>query len=104
MSSHPDADAFVRAILRDPPDVTTRLVFADWLEETGDPSNVAWAHFIRMMANVDPFELWKHAQFELRRRVADCALKIRETLTLPSPLFIAHAEPLQQFLPLWQFT
>ena len=36
MTSHPDADAFMRAILRDPADVTTRLVFADWLEETGE--------------------------------------------------------------------
>jgi type IV pilus assembly protein PilB len=53
MSSHPDADAFVSAILRNPAEVTTRLVFADWLEETGDPSNVAWAQFIRLNVEAD---------------------------------------------------
>ena len=53
MTSHPDADAFMRGYLRTPTDVTTRLVFADWLEETGRPSNVAWAHFIRAKAAAD---------------------------------------------------
>jgi uncharacterized protein (TIGR02996 family) len=30
-------DAFLTAILAEPSDLTTRLIFADWLEEQGDP-------------------------------------------------------------------
>lgn len=30
-------DAFLRAILKDPDDDTSRLIYADWLEEHGDP-------------------------------------------------------------------
>jgi uncharacterized protein (TIGR02996 family) len=30
-------DAFLKAILDDPSDLATRLIFADWLEEQGDP-------------------------------------------------------------------
>ena len=32
MSFHPDADAFLRAILDNLDDATPRLIFADWLE------------------------------------------------------------------------
>ena len=48
MHAHPDADAFVRAILRDPADVATRLVFADWLEETGEAPNSLVTIFIKI--------------------------------------------------------
>src|SRR3954447_19705135 len=30
-------DAFIRTILADPTDPTPRLIYADWLEERGDP-------------------------------------------------------------------
>jgi uncharacterized protein (TIGR02996 family) len=33
-----DEDAFIRAIQADPDDTTTRLVYADWLEERGQPA------------------------------------------------------------------
>ena len=39
----PSADAFMRRILADPADPVPRLVFADWLEESGKSSNLAWA-------------------------------------------------------------
>ena len=38
---------FLRAICADPADDLPRLVFADFLEETGDPDQIARAHFIR---------------------------------------------------------
>jgi uncharacterized protein (TIGR02996 family) len=68
MSLHPDADAFMRAILDNPTEVTTRLVFADWLEETGGTSNVAWASYIRLMAetNAQPAS----AEYEEQQRKA----------------------------------
>src|SRR4051794_37815108 len=37
-------DAFLRDILKQPDDDTTRLVYADWLEEQGDPR----AEFLRL--------------------------------------------------------
>jgi uncharacterized protein (TIGR02996 family) len=47
-------DAFFEAIRDDPPDDTPRLVYADWLEENGDPER---AEFIRLqceLARMDP--------------------------------------------------
>jgi uncharacterized protein (TIGR02996 family) len=98
MSIHPDADAFIRAILRDPADVATRLVFADWLEETGDASNVAWAKYIRLMAETPhtagtlAFESRKHQAREL-------ASEIRATLTIDATRLVGHVDHFRQFLP-----
>ena len=49
----PQDEAFLRAILADPEDDTPRLVYADYLEEHGDPDR---AEFIRVqcaMAKLD---------------------------------------------------
>ena len=48
--THVSADAFVRRIIADPADPLPRLVFADWLEESGDPADAAWAHYLRARA------------------------------------------------------
>src|SRR5262245_60794313 len=37
MEESMDESAFVQALLDDPSDPTTAMVFADWLEERGDP-------------------------------------------------------------------
>lgn len=42
-----DRAALLAAVLADPADDTPRLVYADFLEETGDPADAARAHFIR---------------------------------------------------------
>lgn len=42
--THPEAATFLRAIRAAPDDDTTRLVFADWLDEHGEPN---WAQWIR---------------------------------------------------------
>jgi len=41
----PGYEPFLRAICTDPEDDTVRLVFADWLDENGDPER---AEFIRL--------------------------------------------------------
>ena len=41
-------DAFLHAILEKPDDDTTRLVYADWLEERGDPQSLARGEFLRL--------------------------------------------------------
>jgi len=104
MSSHPDADAFVQAILRDPAEVTTRLVFADWLEETDDPSNVAWARYIRLMANADQVPQGSANRFQLNRDASDFASEITATIHLDAEQLVGHLDHLQQLLPQPNFT
>jgi uncharacterized protein (TIGR02996 family) len=43
-----EEQAFVRAILDNPDDDTLRLIFADWLEEQGDPQG----EFIRIQVEL----------------------------------------------------
>lgn len=45
-----DRDAFLRSIVTDPADDTARLVFADWLDEHGEPER---AEFIRAMVDLE---------------------------------------------------
>jgi uncharacterized protein (TIGR02996 family) len=47
-----DREALIRGILETPDDDAPRLVFADWLEETGEPANVARAEFIRVQCAI----------------------------------------------------
>jgi uncharacterized protein (TIGR02996 family) len=51
-NSHPDAEAFLARVLAHPTDRLTRLVFADWLDETGRGPNAAWAEYIRLRAHL----------------------------------------------------
>lgn len=44
--------AFLRAIHADPDDDTPRLVFADWLQETGDRADAEWAELIRLQVRL----------------------------------------------------
>jgi uncharacterized protein (TIGR02996 family) len=99
MTSHPDADQFMRVYLRDPTEVTTRLVFADWLEETGERSNVAWAHYIRAKAAAQALP-W--GSTDRREHEADAdrfAPYIRANLTVPAAHFVGYPKSLLQLLP-----
>src|SRR5438067_7515657 len=44
----PDDPAFIRAIAASPDDDAPRLIYADHLDETGDPVKAARAEFIRV--------------------------------------------------------
>ncbi|HJZ56477.1 MAG TPA: TIGR02996 domain-containing protein, partial [Gemmataceae bacterium] len=99
MSSHPDADAFMRGYLRNPPDATTRLVFADWLEETGQPWNAAWAYYIRLKAEADRYPFGSHEWKELEEQASGYAPKIRARLTIPAKRFVGYPRSLLQLLP-----
>lgn len=52
--AHPEWAAFVMAMQREPDDDTTRLVAADWLQDTGRPELTAWAEFIRLAMQPHP--------------------------------------------------
>ena len=47
-----DEDAFLRTLLQNPADDTTRLVYADWLDERNDAVSKAKAQFLRLTAQL----------------------------------------------------
>jgi uncharacterized protein (TIGR02996 family) len=63
-----DQDAFLRTIIENPDDDTPRLVFADWLEENGDPER---AEFIRLQIQSDPILVWDARMFSMMDRIGD---------------------------------
>jgi len=65
-----EQQALLRTILEHPDDDAPRLVYADWLEERGDPDQGARAYFIRRqiaLSAIDPAELSGEAIDEQRR-------------------------------------
>jgi type IV pilus assembly protein PilB len=99
MSSYPDANAFMRGYLRNPTDVTARLVFADWLEETCEQSNIAWARYIRLKAEADRCPLRSGERTALEREADAQALEIQARLTIPATLLVGYPKSLLQLLP-----
>jgi uncharacterized protein (TIGR02996 family) len=99
MSSHPIADAFMCGFLRQPTDVTARLVFADWLEETGEAWNRAWAYYIRLKAEAGNLEFGSPEWRDTERQAAEQATRIAARLTIPAKLFVDYPRSLLQLLP-----
>ena len=99
MFSHPDADAFLRAILHNLDDATPRLVFADWLEETDNGANTAWARYIRIQAELAAQPPVGGRWGELEVQAADEALGIHTTLRVPARLFVEQTQALLRLLP-----
>jgi uncharacterized protein (TIGR02996 family) len=94
-----EADAFMRNYLTSPTDVTARLVFADWLEETCEPHNLAWAYYIRLRAEAERHPLDSPERRELDRQADSYAPKVRANLTIPASLFVGYPKSLLQLLP-----
>jgi uncharacterized protein (TIGR02996 family) len=61
-----DREAFVRAILESPDDDAPRLVYADWLDENGDPAR---AEFIRLQCELGGIVLGTQAAFDRFRAI-----------------------------------
>lgn len=104
MKSHPDADGFVRAILANPSDPTPRLVFADWLDDTGRPGNAAWAEYIRLRAEMDDVRGrldWFH---EAKPAVCETATRIVANLKMPATVAVDRLPWLFDLLPPWCIT
>ena len=66
-----DRDAFLAAIRSATADDLPRLVFADWLDDHGDP---AWAELIRVQVELEPI----HEELDnpRRRELADCETEL----------------------------
>ena len=58
-------EAFLQDILAQPDDDTPRLVYADWLEDHGDPDR---AEFIRVQCELDKLGEWDERWEELKQR------------------------------------
>ena len=99
MQKHPDADAFMQAYLAQPTDATSRLVFADWLEETGEAHNRAWAYYIRLKIEADRHPPDSPPRRELNRRADEYATHIRAKLTIAAKLFVGYPKSLLELLP-----
>jgi uncharacterized protein (TIGR02996 family) len=73
-----ERDALFAAILADPADDVSRLVFADWLEETARPIAVARARFIRLqieLARGVPDDQFPHRAAEITTALAALAAR-----------------------------
>jgi uncharacterized protein (TIGR02996 family) len=95
----PSAGAFMRRILADPADPLPRLVFADWLEETGTSSNLAWARFLRLadeLANAPAEDSRRPKLADELERVGSL---VRARLTYRAEVFVAYPDALRQLLP-----
>src|SRR5262245_64945442 len=103
MPSHPDAEAILQKCLRDPSDVTTRLALADWLEKSGRPANVAWAHYIRLHAEIADCPLGERRD-DLIAEARTHISHMRARLTVPAAVFVEYHESLQQLLPSDRFS
>ncbi len=95
----PTADAFMRRILADPADPVPRLVFADWLEETGAAVNVAWARYIRLadeLANLPVDDPRRPKMADHLNRIGGL---VRAQLTYRAELFVAYPDAMTRVLP-----
>jgi uncharacterized protein (TIGR02996 family) len=63
-----DEKALLAAIWEHPHEDTPRLVYADWLQETGDAANVARAEFIRVQCRLAQLDAWDEAACALQER------------------------------------
>lgn len=69
-----DEQAFLDAIAANPTDVTHRLIFADWLEEQGDPRCEAVRHQCRFRMPFTRDELRRFEKVQLAREQANGSL------------------------------
>jgi uncharacterized protein (TIGR02996 family) len=70
-SAMPLEDAFWQDILENPGDDAPRLIYADWLEEQGDPDSRALAEFIRVQMELEQPRKEGPRLWALKQREAD---------------------------------
>jgi uncharacterized protein (TIGR02996 family) len=112
--------AFLSEIRERPDDDAPRLVFADWVDENGDPER---ADFIRTQCQMAALPEWDPAAFDLQERAGDLLAEHRprwlahlpkwaraeeldfrrgilESATLTASVFLRHGKRLAQLVPL----
>ena len=101
---HPTAEALVRTILAAPADPLPRLVFADWLDETDNPANFAWAKYLRLAVDLSHLPLTPPRRLYLQDELDKAAGDIRAGLTIKAEQFAQYADAFGELLPLRCFT
>ena len=91
------------AVLADPADPFPRLVFADYLDDTGSPAAAAWAEYLRLRAAAD--EADDALRGDVVRAAADAvAPRVTASLTVPAADFLADVPRFRDLLPVERFT
>jgi len=94
-----EADIFLRSVLAAPSEPLRRLVFADWLEETGTRSNIAWAKYLRLAEEVDRLpsdDPLRTKRIVLRERLGSL---IQAKLRLKADVYTTDPESFRLILP-----
>src|SRR4051812_3605886 len=99
LNTDPNADAFMRRILADPADPVPRLVFADWLEETGHSPNLAWAGYLRLADELASAPTDDVRRPKLIAEMDRLAGLVRARLTYRAQVFVAYPESMLRVLP-----
>jgi uncharacterized protein (TIGR02996 family) len=73
-------DAFLQAVLAEPDDDAPRLIFADWLEERGDPRGA----FIRLQCALERIGPVDPARLDLEDEAGDLLHQNEEEWTAPN--------------------
>jgi uncharacterized protein (TIGR02996 family) len=82
-------DGFLRAIIESPDDDTPRLVYADWLEDHGDPPR---AEFIRLQCELAHIPEDDERRPEREARERELLARHETVWTGPLPGWVAHWE------------
>ena len=96
-------DGLIGRILAEPGDVLARLVFADWLEESGTAANGVWAEYIRLRARAadDPNAVNRELAAERSR---ETGLRVDARLTVSAQEFAQDIGSRLDLLPAANFT
>jgi type IV pilus assembly protein PilB len=99
-----DVTAFLRTILAQRDNPVAALVFADWLEETGEPDKIAWSQYIRLRHELEGTAEKTPKHRELRARCRDCGRQVIQRVRLKAAHLVPRADDLFRVLPPGQWT
>lgn len=88
-------ESFIRCICEQPAEDTTRLVFADWLDENGDPDR---AEFIRVQCALHPYQAQREWLENMPVEQWKGDASVGELLHRLDPLVRRHTALCQQYL------
>src|SRR4051794_25928099 len=87
----PDEAAFLDAIRRKPDDDTTRLVYADWLDEQGDTTSATESEYLRVECRLSEISPDSAEAAALQARRSELAKKVtRRWLAIVSKVAIEN--------------
>jgi uncharacterized protein (TIGR02996 family) len=95
LDSSPQAIAFLADIVEHPEDDAPRLVYADWLEDNGDPDR---AEFIRVQVEGEPLPEGDPVKWERETRAAELLARRRKAWTRELPEWAQKGEFRRGFL------